>query len=117
MSTNGAGKIAAEVRKGNRPKHDERNKLFLRPRGREGSPTRILLIENVPNMKNTIVEWRKKPKRLLDLIKPTVGKGYEIHSFVLDFADYGVPHFRKRSSPSVEEGQKIDQTHRTYDAT
>ena len=29
MSTNGAGKIAAEVRKGNRPKRDERNKLLL----------------------------------------------------------------------------------------
>lgn len=97
MSTNGAGKIAAEVRKGNRPKHDERNKLLLP--GLEvvrALQPEFFLIENVPNMKNTIVEWRKKPKRLLDLIKPTVGKGYEIHSFVLDFADYGVPHHRKR---------------------
>ena len=49
----------------------------------------------------------KKPKRLLDLIKPTVGKGYEIHSFVLDFADYGVPHHQNVSSPSVEEGSKL----------
>ena len=97
MSTNGAGKIAAEVRKGNRPKHDERNKLLLP--GLEvvkALQPEFFLIENVPNMKNTIVEWKKKPKRLLDLIKPTVGKGYEIHSFVLDFANYGVPHHRKR---------------------
>ena len=76
MSTNGAGKIAAEVRKGKRPKHDERNKLLLP--GLEvvkALQPEFFLIENVPNMKNTIVEWRKKPKRLLDLIKPTVGKG------------------------------------------
>ena len=97
MSTNGAGKIAAEVRKGNRPKHDERNKLLLPGlKVVKALQPEFFLIENVPNMKNTIVEWRKKPKRLLDLIKPTVGKGYEIHSFVLDFADYGVPHHRKR---------------------
>jgi len=97
MSTNGAGKIAAEVRKGKRPKHDERNKLLLP--GLEvvrSLQPEFFLIENVPNMKNTIVEWKKKPKRLIDLIKPTVGKGYEIHSFVLDFANYGVPHHRKR---------------------
>ena len=35
-------------------------------------------------------------ERLIDLIKPTVGKGYQIHSFIVDFADYGVPHTRKR---------------------
>ena len=29
MSTNGAGKIAAEVKKGKRPKHDKRNKLLI----------------------------------------------------------------------------------------
>jgi len=97
MSTNGAGKIAAEVRKGNRPKHDERNKLLLP--GLEivkALQPEFFLIENVSNMKNTIVEWKKKPERLIDLIKPTVGKGYEIYSFVLDFANYGVPHHRKR---------------------
>ena len=97
MSTNGAGKIAAQVRKGKRPKHDERNKLLVP--GLEvvkALQPEFFLIENVPHMKNTIVEWKKKPERLLDLIKPTVGKGYEIHSFVLDFADYGVPHHRKR---------------------
>jgi len=97
MSTNGAGKIAASVRKGKRPEHDERNKLLLPGLDVvKALQPEFFLIENVPNMKNTIVEWKKKPKRLLDLIKPTVGKGYEIHSFVLDFADYGVPHHRKR---------------------
>ena len=98
MSTNGAGKIAAQVRKGKRPKEDERNKLLL-----EGlEVVRVLqpehfLIENVPNMKNTVVTWKNnKPKRLIDLITPAIGKGYIVHSFVVDFANYGVPHFRKR---------------------
>ena len=98
MSTNGAGKIAAEVRKGKRPKEDERNKLLL-----EGlEVVKVLqpehfLIENVSNMKNTVGKWkRNKPKRLIDLIVPAIGKGYTLHSFVVDFAKYGVPHFRKR---------------------
>ena len=108
MSTNGAGKIAAEVRKGNRPKHDERNKLLLP--GLEvvkALQPEFFLIENVPNMKNTIVEWRKKPKRLLDLIKPTVGKGYEIHSFVLDFADYGVRISKTPHHHRSKKGRKL----------
>ena len=98
MSTAGAGKIMAEVRKGNRPKDDDRNKLLIPGLEivRKLQPE-YFLIENVPGMKNTVVEWKKKqPMKLIDLIKPTVGKGYQIHSFVVDFADYGVPHTRKR---------------------
>lgn len=98
MSTNGAGKIAAEVRKGKRPKEDERNKLILE--GLEvvkALQPEHFLIENVPNMKNTVVSWKKsEPKRLMDLIAPGTGAGYTVHSFVVDFANYGVPHVRKR---------------------
>ena len=97
MSTNGAGKIAAEVKKGKRPKEDERNKLLIPGLGvvRSLQPE-YFLIENVSNMKNTVVSGnRNKPKRLIELIPKSVGKGYEIHSFVIDFANYGVPHHRK----------------------
>lgn len=98
MSTNGAGKIAAEVKKGKRPKEDERNKLLIPGLGVVKSlQPEYFLIENVSNMKNTVVSWNKnKPKRLIELIPKSVGKGYEIHSFVIDFANYGVPHHRKR---------------------
>ena len=98
MSTNGAGKIAAEVRKGNRPPEDDRNKLLIPGLGIVKSlQPEFFLIENVPNMKNTVIAWKKnKAKRLVEMIPKSVGKGYEIHSFVVDFANYGVPHHRKR---------------------
>lgn len=98
MSTNGAGKISAQVKKGKRPKHDERNKLLLP--GLEivkSLQPEYFLIENVPNMKNTVIAFKKrKPKKLLELIPGTVGRGYKILSFVVDFTHYGVPHKRKR---------------------
>jgi len=98
MSTNGAGKISAQVKKGKRPKHDERNKLLLP--GLEivqNLQPEYFFIENVPNMKNTVISLEKRgPKKLLQLIPVYVGKGYEIISFVVDFTRYGVPHNRKR---------------------
>ena len=98
MSTNGAGKIAAEVKKGNRPQEDERNKLLIPGlKVVKSLQPEFFLVENVPNMKNTVISWnRNKPKRLIEMIPKSVGKGYEIHSFVIDFANYGVPHHRKR---------------------
>ena len=113
MSTAGAGKIMDEVKKGSRPKDDERNKLLIP--GLEivkKLQPEYFLIENVPGMKNTVVEWKKKqPKKLIDLIKPTVGKGYEIHSFVMEFANYGVPHTRKRL---ITIGKRTKQRSSTF---
>ena len=98
MSTTAAGLWSNQVKKGKKPKHDERNKLLLP--GLEiikQLQPEYFLIENVENMKNTIIEWKKKkPKRLINLIKPEIGSGYDIHSFVVDFANYQVPHTRKR---------------------
>jgi DNA (cytosine-5)-methyltransferase 1 len=118
MSTNGAGKIAAEVRKGKRPKEDERNKLLLE--GLEvvkALQPEHFLIENVPNMKNTVVTWeKKKTRRLIDLIVPAIGAGYTLHSFVLDFANYGVPHFRKRLitiGKRTQEGSSTMNEHKS----
>jgi len=113
MSTNGAGKISAQVKKGKRPKHDERNKLLLP--GLEivkALQPEFFLIENVPNMKNTVVAFKKrKPSKLLDLIPVTVGKGYQIVSFVVDFTHYGVPHNRKRL---ITIGKRTGQKKSTF---
>ena len=98
MSTNGAGKISAQVKKGKRPKHDERNKLLLPGLSIvKALQPEFFVIENVPNMKNTVIAFKKrKPKKLLELIPISVGRGYEILSFIVDFTYYGVPHKRKR---------------------
>ena len=75
MSTNGAGKIAAEVKKGKRPKHDKRNKLLIPGLNLINSlQPEYFLIENVPNMKNTIIRWRKKPKKLIEMIQYKIKK-------------------------------------------
>ena len=98
MSTNGAGKIASQVRQGKRPEYDKRNKLLLH--GLEVVKKLMpeyVLIENVPGMKNTVIMWKKKqPRQLLRLIEKVLPKGYQFISFVVDFADFGVPHHRKR---------------------
>tara|TARA_B100000767_G_C19729223_1_gene520849 strand:+ start:375 stop:1640 length:1266 start_codon:yes stop_codon:yes gene_type:complete len=98
MSTNGAGKIASQIRLRKRPEHDERNKLLL-----EGLivvknlEPEYILIENVPGMKNTVIMWKKKtPKKLIRMIEQILPNGYKFLSFVVDFADFGVPHHRKR---------------------
>jgi DNA (cytosine-5)-methyltransferase 1 len=114
MSTNGAGKISAQVKKGKRPKYDERNKLLIP--GLQIVKTlqpEYFLIENVPNMKNTVVMWKKKkPRKLVDLIPTTVGKGYSIVSFVQDFTKYGVPHNRKRL---ITIGKRTNQSPSTIE--
>ena len=98
MSTNGAGKIASQVHLGKRPKHDERNKLLLDGlKVVKNLEPEYILIENVPGMKNTIIMWKKKaPKKLIRMIEKELPKGYKFLSFVVDFADFGVPHHRKR---------------------
>jgi len=114
MSTNGAGKISAQVKKGKRPKYDERNKLLIP--GLEivkSLQPEYFLIENVPNMKNTVIMWkRKKTKRLIEIIPITVGKGYSIISFVQDFTKYGVPHNRKRL---ITIGKRTNQSTSTIE--
>ena len=97
MSTNGAGKIASQVRLGKRPKHDERNKLLLNGLTVVKSlHPEYILIENVPGMKNTVIVWKKKTPKLIRMIEKELPKGYKFLSFVVDFADFGVPHHRKR---------------------
>ena len=99
MSLNGIGKINSEIKKGNRPKYDPRNRLFIPALkiARSLQPE-FILFENVSNMKNTVIKSRSKEgfSKILDSIPRYLGKGYTIYTFVQEFANYGVPHFRKR---------------------
>ena len=98
MSKNGRGTILNNIRKGLRPKLDQRNRLIipvveiakiLEPR--------VILLENVPEMQNTIIETPSgEYKLILDYIKDELGTQYEGHGEVVEFADYGVPQKRQR---------------------
>lgn len=98
MSTNGAGKLLAEIRAGNRPPMDERNRLIiptmdvvnaLRPKW--------LILENVPAMRHAMILGRTgEPINLLDFIRREIGPDYVGSSEVVSCSDYGVPQVRKR---------------------
>lgn len=98
MSTNGAGKLLAEIRAGRRPPMDERNRLIiptmdvavaLRPRW--------LILENVPAMKDTVILDRiGRPINAIDFIKDELGPDYIGANEVVSCSDYGVPQVRRR---------------------
>jgi len=97
MSKNGRGKLLQGVRKGAKPKIDERNRLALdavdialalRPR--------LVVFENVPEMQNALIEHNGQLRDLLELISELLGPYYEGRWEVVEFADYGVPQRRQR---------------------
>lgn len=98
MSKNGRGTILNNIRKGIRPKIDGRNRLIipvmeiakrLRPR--------LLLLENVPEMENTLIETPSgEIKLILDYIRESLGEGYMGKGELVEFADFGVPQKRQR---------------------
>jgi len=97
MSTNGQGKLQAEVDAGNRPAEDERNRLIipamdvicaLNPRW--------VLLENVPGMQHTVIRTEVGQERILDFISRRLGDGYVGCGEVLACADYGIPQLRRR---------------------
>lgn len=98
MSKNGQGKIAFEVRAGNRPKIDPRNRLII--------PTlnvivavrpRVIMFENVPQMNNTVIDAPDGSYvNIVDYIKGTLGADYDGGAEIVEFADYGVPQRRQR---------------------
>ena len=118
MSTNGAGRIASEIRKGSRTKFDERNELILPALKviRKLQPEHFL-IENVPNMLNTTVLLNGKEEKLIEILPRRVGKGYDIYTFVQDFTKYGVPHRRMRAITIgvYNGGKSTTVTHRAPD--
>lgn len=98
MSYNGIGKLMAEVRLGNRPKEDPRNRLIiptievikkLRPRW--------IILENVPTMRNTIIRTESGEYRnIIDYINDELSKEYVGVPEIVNCADYGIPQKRER---------------------
>lgn len=98
MSKNGRGTILNNIRKGLRPQLDERNRLIIP--AIEIAKTlqpRIILLENVPEMQDTIIETSTgEYKPILDFIRDELGEEYRGKGEVVEFADYGVPQKRQR---------------------
>ena len=98
MSKNGQGKLLSEIRAGRRPRLDPRNRLIiptleiataLRPR--------ILILENVPEMTNTVIEDESGDLvKILDYVEKVLGGDYSGRAETVEFADFGVPQRRKR---------------------
>lgn len=98
MSSNGLGKLKAEVSAGRRRREDERNRLVipamdiavaLRPRW--------VLFENVPRMeKTTIRTTGSNRENIISYIGRRLGPDYKGGAEVIACEDYGIPQRRKR---------------------
>jgi DNA (cytosine-5)-methyltransferase 1 len=97
MSTNGAGKLKAEVAAGTREEEDARNRLIipamdvvcaLRPRW--------VLLENVPGMQYTEIRTDHGQCQILDYVKARLGSDYVGGGEVVSCADFGIPQLRRR---------------------
>ena len=99
MSANGAGKIRDSIKKGIRPKNDERNQLILPGIELiEALQPSWFIIENVRRMENTVISNEvNQPENILELLARRLHKlNYTIRSCIIDFKDLGVPHSRER---------------------
>ena len=99
MSSNGAGRISAAIRSGQRPREDERNRLILPGVDiLEQLRPDWFLLENVRRMEHTVIRnERNEPENILALLARRLHPlGYTIRSAILDFRNYGVPHHRSR---------------------
>lgn len=98
MSKNGQGKLLAEIRLGNRPPLDPRNRLIIPTiQIAKALQPRVLVLENVPEMKNTVIEADESELiNIIDYISRELGEEYSGRAEVVEFADYGVPQRRQR---------------------
>jgi len=97
MSKNGRGKLLNGIRSGVKPKLDERNRLALDAiEVAKALRPRLVVFENVPEMQNSLVEYRGAVRELLGLMSELLGSEYEGRWEVVEFADYGVPQRRQR---------------------
>lgn len=98
MSSNGAGKLLSEVRKGNRKPIDERNRLIIPTMDIiQALKPRWIILENVENMQNTIInDETDNYINIMDYINEKLGNEYVGKGEVVNCADYGIPQTRKR---------------------
>jgi DNA (cytosine-5)-methyltransferase 1 len=100
MSKNGRGKLLNLIRKGERPKLDPRNQLVIPAIDifiELGAET--LVMENVPEMANTLISSSKSTGNLVSIpeyIMEKLGDEFSSSIKVVEFADYGVPQKRQR---------------------
>lgn len=98
MSSNGAGKLLSEIRKGNRKPGDPRNRLIIPTMHivKELKPE-WLLLENVPTMHYTIIEDEDgNYVNIIDYIREQLGEEYVGKAEVVNCSDYGIAQMRKR---------------------
>ena len=99
MSSNGAGRISAEIKAGKRPHEDQRNRLILPGiEILEKLKPDWFVLENVKRMENTIIRNENdEPENILQcLFRRLHPLGYSTFANIIDFRDYGVPHHRER---------------------
>ena len=118
MSSNGMGTILNNLKKGIRPQFDPRNRLIipaieiikkLRPEW--------VILENVPNMTNTVIEDGEGVINIIDFVFRELGDVYVGKPYVVNVADYGVPQNRQRLITILtrtEEGKKHFKKNATF---
>lgn len=98
MSKNGQGTLLRNIRKGTRPPLDPRNRLILPAlQVAQRLRPRWLVLENVVEMRNTVIEDQLKEVRfILGIVFDTLAPDYVGQAYDVEFADYGIPQRRQR---------------------
>lgn len=119
MSSAGAGKIMKEVKKGNRPKLDPRNRLIIPALDiiLELLPEWVIL-ENVANMVHTVIENEDgKMVNVVDYINYRLSSHYSGKATVINCQDFDIPQNRKRLITiysKTKRGKKYFEQHNEF---
>lgn len=98
MSSNGMGKLKAEVALGRRSHEDGRNRLVIPAMEvAVALKPRWLLLENVPGMEKTEIRTTgDRTEKIISYVRRCLGRDYVGGSEVIACEDFGVPQRRKR---------------------
>lgn len=118
MSSNGMGTILNNLKKGIRPQFDPRNRLIIPAIEiiKKLQPEWVIL-ENVPNMTNTVIEDGEGVINIIDFVFRELGDTYVGKPYVVNVADYGVPQNRQRLITILtrtEKGKKHFKKYATF---
>lgn len=118
MSSNGMGTILNNLKKGIRPQFDPRNRLIIPAIEiiKKLQPEWVIL-ENVPNMTNTVIEDGEGVINIIDFVFRELGDAYVGKPYVVNVADYGVPQNRQRLITILtrtEKGKKHFKKNATF---
>lgn len=114
MSKSGQGTLLKNVREGNRPALDPRNRLILPALDviRDLRP-RWVVFENVVAMRNTVIlDEKNKPRRILDVVFDRLSDEYEGEAYDVEFADHGIPQRRQRLITVLTRDKVAQARHR-----